>query len=748
MRRSASGLVVLLGVALLGTACPDGRITLRPVTTQAWVSPEQLTWSTTPAGQDVTKTVHLWATGPGQVAATLNVEPAGMPFTLSHAQVVVNGSGQDVDVTFLSGEPGAFVATLVIRSQDGAGSMLHVGLQADVEAPPDCWDDNPCTQDTRVQGVCTHVPVMQACDDGNTCTSQDHCADGLCTGTPVVCNDAVACTRDACQPGVGCVFTPDDMACQDDDPCTADVCHLQTGCSSVVVPNGTACGQSDCQLLSLCVGGTCSRFPTPEGTACNDADPCTEADSCQGGMCVSGEGAPLGMGRPVAISIRAYDGRGWPLMRPVGVQPLGASRARVVWSEGAYPLGNDECGLRACDTPDAYGFCGSNASGYWNRLWMVTTRADGTTQSPVELPMPGQDVVAGFAAAAMAGPDLVVLAHTVELPACVGGNDSDELVAAILASRAHITAWIIRQDGTVVGPRVFEEALRAERIEVSSADLAVAGAPGEVALVWQAPGSGVGPEHVRALVVTTDGSFAVMNTGSMHTASSLLDTEALHGMTAALMGDTLHAAWRRRTRAALPGCTQAAVVEVLEHQAANRGRLLVFVPVPPDVPARFMRVAMSASAGAPLLLSARADTEPGVCMCDTGNCRLSWSTSAALGVETVDWPYDIQASAYPSFTATTRAGLPVGVVSAQDRVAVFSPALAGRTPWATFTDLGAVGLSSGPVVASAAQDNPMWVGLHVSEPSTRTAGVVLVPVGCGRSGSQQGLADLFAPPEP
>ncbi|MDF1697299.1 MAG: hypothetical protein P1U56_15760, partial [Saprospiraceae bacterium] len=34
------------------------------------------------------------------------------------------------------------------------------------------------------------------------------CENGVCTGTPVVCDDGDPCTEDNCVPGIGCVFTP------------------------------------------------------------------------------------------------------------------------------------------------------------------------------------------------------------------------------------------------------------------------------------------------------------------------------------------------------------------------------------------------------------------------------------------------------------------------------------------------------------------------------------------------------------
>ena len=53
---------------------------------------------------------------------------------------------------------------------------------------------------------CMPVPVMctegTACSDGDPCTENDMCgALGQCQGVPVVCDDELACTEDACVDG-------------------------------------------------------------------------------------------------------------------------------------------------------------------------------------------------------------------------------------------------------------------------------------------------------------------------------------------------------------------------------------------------------------------------------------------------------------------------------------------------------------------------------------------------------------------
>ncbi|MBX3026954.1 hypothetical protein KF840_18765 [bacterium] len=116
-------------------------------------------------------------------------------------------------------------------------------------AAANCDDNSPCTLDTCLPASgCLHVPVTAACDDGNTCTSNDRCVAGVCVGTAANCNDYNVCTDDTCSDEGGCLHTNNFNACNDNNPCT--------------VNDG-------------CLNGVCSGVPA----VCNDNDPCT-IDTC------------------------------------------------------------------------------------------------------------------------------------------------------------------------------------------------------------------------------------------------------------------------------------------------------------------------------------------------------------------------------------------------------------------------------------------------------------------------------------
>ena len=129
-----------------------------------------------------------------------------------------------------------------------------------------CTDDgNVCTDDEcDGAGTCTHPNNTDPCDDGVFCNGADTCSGGTCSvhdGNPCVgggeCNES----------------------CNE----TADDCYDAAG---------TACGDpsdTDCDNPDTCDGaGTCLDNYEPSGTLCNDGLFCTDPDTCQGGICVSG----------------------------------------------------------------------------------------------------------------------------------------------------------------------------------------------------------------------------------------------------------------------------------------------------------------------------------------------------------------------------------------------------------------------------------------------------------------------------
>ena len=181
----------------------------------------------------------------------------------------------------------------------------ETGLCKLVNAPNGrgCDDGNPCTVDDRcLQGVCGGQPTS-ACDDSNPCTD-DLCdpADGSCSHAPLPnhtpCDDGLACDTPSvcadavCVPGLSgqcpCMSNADCADFEDGDVCNGTlICGPGGQCvtdeATVVVcpPDPTGCAVPTCEPST----GQCVPLPRPDGIGCDDGDVCTYGDRCQGGVC-------------------------------------------------------------------------------------------------------------------------------------------------------------------------------------------------------------------------------------------------------------------------------------------------------------------------------------------------------------------------------------------------------------------------------------------------------------------------------
>ena len=169
------------------------------------------------------------------------------------------------------------------------------GVDDDCDGETDealCDDGDPCTKDTcNTDGSCKHLQLAgMACDDGSVCTQTDKCLAGKCVGgNKLKCDDDDPCTTDSCDPFVGCVHDPaSDAQCPDDGiGCTQDICkkgkcvHPQKKDGQKCTDDGNGCTQD------ICKGGACTHIQA-NATPCEDGNPCTIKDTCQGGQCKSG----------------------------------------------------------------------------------------------------------------------------------------------------------------------------------------------------------------------------------------------------------------------------------------------------------------------------------------------------------------------------------------------------------------------------------------------------------------------------
>jgi hypothetical protein len=135
----------------------------------------------------------------------------------------------------------------------------------------------------KTTGACVFTPKSGPCDDGDVCTASDHCAGGVCTGTPADCSPYdTQCTVGTCSNGI-CSGVPKPGTCNDGDPCTHnDACDgakcvgAKLDCSGL----DSVCGTGACQ------DGFCVATPKVGSVACSDNNGCTFNDKCTAGLCV------------------------------------------------------------------------------------------------------------------------------------------------------------------------------------------------------------------------------------------------------------------------------------------------------------------------------------------------------------------------------------------------------------------------------------------------------------------------------
>lgn len=154
------------------------------------------------------------------------------------------------------------------NSTDGGLGGADAGVACGSDA--DCNDENDCTGDTCVDGICIHPPVDEGvvCDNAvSECSSADTCdGAGVCrpndapAGTPCgdpledVCTSPDSCDGlGICAPRHAVPGTP--CGDDDEDECSgADECDAAGACSPNDLPNGSECDDGSC-TLGECIDG-------------------------------------------------------------------------------------------------------------------------------------------------------------------------------------------------------------------------------------------------------------------------------------------------------------------------------------------------------------------------------------------------------------------------------------------------------------------------------------------------------------
>jgi hypothetical protein len=242
------------------------------------------------------------------------------------------------------------------------------GGQCRQGSPPDCTDDDPCTQDLCDETFdrCAHPPVAEppgvegppgdpSCTDGldNDCDGLTDGADPACVTCQdaAECDDQNPCTRDDCTAG-RCVNEPvldgtpcdDELFCTDPDSCQAGRCRgLARDCSGLE----DDCNTSACDELA----GACQPVPRPDGTPCDDDLFCTTNDACQAGACTGGASpchgeCEAGCDEAAGTCVQAAPGT------PCTQDGVFCNGQEVCDAQGACLSPGDPCGAAECASCD------------------------------------------------------------------------------------------------------------------------------------------------------------------------------------------------------------------------------------------------------------------------------------------------------------------------------------------------------------------------------------------------------------
>jgi hypothetical protein len=150
-------------------------------------------------------------------------------------------------------------------------------------APPSCSDGVDCTDDfcNLASDTCKHVPNDTKCSDALYCNGAESCdpLNGCTAGTPMDCDDGVACTADTCSDAsAACVHVPDNALCSDGLFCNGmETCSAVSGCQPGAPPvcnDGLTCTADACDpIQNACVF-------TPVDAFCNDGLVCDGIETC------------------------------------------------------------------------------------------------------------------------------------------------------------------------------------------------------------------------------------------------------------------------------------------------------------------------------------------------------------------------------------------------------------------------------------------------------------------------------------
>lgn len=201
-----------------------------------------------------------------------------------------DGGGADADLEPEDGGPEADAEADADGGVEDADVVLDADIATDGDVATDAGDVDAGMPDAGMDAGPVDAGCTSAadCNDGLYCNGIERCEVGTCVaGTPVTCDDGVACTEDTCvEPAAGttpsCNYTANDALCG-----AGETCNATSGCIA-------GCAETPCRLVSPqcgCPGGqgcylsgvtrACSAAgSSPEGGACPTVTSCAPGLVC------------------------------------------------------------------------------------------------------------------------------------------------------------------------------------------------------------------------------------------------------------------------------------------------------------------------------------------------------------------------------------------------------------------------------------------------------------------------------------
>jgi hypothetical protein len=162
------------------------------------------------------------------------------------------------------------------------------------EGEPNPQDPCESCQPDNLQAAWSPTNEGKPCDDGLFCTAEDQCGAGVCAGILNECGEyKTECLDAVCLEGAKTCFQfeiDDGTACDDADPCSLDDQCESGACVGTAkecgnLAQGNPCLKAFCDAQSTPVAGECVTEDLPDGTACDDGLFCKVDEKCVAGEC-------------------------------------------------------------------------------------------------------------------------------------------------------------------------------------------------------------------------------------------------------------------------------------------------------------------------------------------------------------------------------------------------------------------------------------------------------------------------------